>query len=136
MGIAPADHGDLSCWANEGVMLLNRVLTVRESDAGSHRGKGWEEITECAISALVAQSATRWVYWARMRASAPMLKPYPTGVDASFAAVGSSWFLWFAPVFNRKFLAGAAGRSRWIDRPLGRLARHSKRSSVRIGQWM
>ena len=56
LGIAPAEHGDLSCWADEGVMLLNRVLSVRESDAGSHRGKGWEEITECAIRALVARN--------------------------------------------------------------------------------
>ena len=40
LGIAPADHGDLSCWADEGVMLLNRVLTVRESDAGSHPTAG------------------------------------------------------------------------------------------------
>lgn len=52
LGIAPAPHGDLSLWADHGVLLLNRVLTVRAGAAGSHRGKGWELITEHAIRAL------------------------------------------------------------------------------------
>ncbi len=47
--------GDLSPWAQRGVLMLNRVLTVRPGKAGSHRGQGWEEITEAAISALVAR---------------------------------------------------------------------------------
>ena len=55
LDIAPAAHGDLSSWANNGVMLLNRVLTVRPGLAGSHRGKGWEAVTEHAIRALVAR---------------------------------------------------------------------------------
>ena len=38
-------------------MLLNRVLTVRPGNPASHRGKGWEAVTECAIRALVARSA-------------------------------------------------------------------------------
>ena len=53
LGIEPAPHGDLTAWAAQGVMLLNRVLTVRAGEAGSHRGKGWEAVTECAIRALV-----------------------------------------------------------------------------------
>ena len=44
--------GDLTPWAERGVMLLNRVLTVRPSNPASHRGKGWEAVTECAIRAL------------------------------------------------------------------------------------
>jgi uracil-DNA glycosylase len=44
--------GDLSGWAQQGVMLLNRVLTVRAREAGSHRGRGWEEVTERAITVL------------------------------------------------------------------------------------
>ena len=52
-GIVPPKHGDLTAWADQGVMLLNRVLTVRPRDSASHRGRGWEEITECAIGALV-----------------------------------------------------------------------------------
>lgn len=55
LGIEPAPHGDLSAWAAQGVMLLNRVLTVRAGEAGSHRGMGWEAVTECAIRALVSR---------------------------------------------------------------------------------
>ena len=45
--------GDLQPWSNQGVMLLNRVLTVRAGFPGSHRGKGWERMTEIAIRGLV-----------------------------------------------------------------------------------
>lgn len=55
LGLTPASHGDLSVWSAQGVLLLNRVLTVRPGAAGSHRGKGWEQITEAAIKALVAR---------------------------------------------------------------------------------
>ena len=51
---APAS-GDLTPWAQRGVMLLNRVLTVRAGTPASHRGQGWEAVTECAIRALVAR---------------------------------------------------------------------------------
>ena len=44
--------GDLSPWAEQGVMLLNRVLTVRGGEAGSHRGMGWEQVTEQALKTL------------------------------------------------------------------------------------
>ena len=52
LGLPPRIHGDLSRWADQGVLLLNRVLSVRAGEAGSHRGKGWESITAAAISAL------------------------------------------------------------------------------------
>ena len=52
LGLPPRIHGDLSRWADQGVLLLNRVLSVRAGEAGSHRGKGWEAITAAAISAL------------------------------------------------------------------------------------
>ena len=52
LGITPATSGDLTPWFSQGVLLLNRVLTVRPGTPGSHRGKGWEEVTECAIEAL------------------------------------------------------------------------------------
>lgn len=52
LAIEPPVHGDLSSWADQGVMLLNRVLTVAPGAAGSHRGKGWEAITATAIHAL------------------------------------------------------------------------------------
>lgn len=50
--IAPTG-GDLTGWARQGVCLLNRVLTVRPGQPGSHRGRGWEAVTQRAIEALV-----------------------------------------------------------------------------------
>ena len=55
LGIAPAAHGDLSAWGDQGVMLLNRVLTVAPGAPASHRGWGWEKVTEHAIRTLVAR---------------------------------------------------------------------------------
>lgn len=55
LGVPTPEHGDLSAWADQGVLLLNRVLTVRAGSAASHRGKGWEAVTERAIQALVAR---------------------------------------------------------------------------------
>ena len=56
-GWDPPSHGDLSGWADQGVLLLNRVLTVRPGEANSHRGRGWETVTDCAVRAL-AELAT------------------------------------------------------------------------------
>ncbi len=55
LGIPTPPDGDLTPWVEQGVMLLNRVLTVRAGESGSHRGKGWESVTEHAIRALVAR---------------------------------------------------------------------------------
>ncbi|WAA67471.1 uracil-DNA glycosylase [Microbacterium oxydans] len=55
LGIPPAPHGDLTAWSDQGVLLLNRVLTVRSGAAASHRGWGWEKVTELAIRTLVAR---------------------------------------------------------------------------------
>ncbi|PCN46890.1 uracil-DNA glycosylase [Curtobacterium sp. 'Ferrero'] len=55
LGVEPPAHGDLRAWSSRGVLLLNRVLTVRAGDAGSHRGKGWEAVTDQAVRALVAR---------------------------------------------------------------------------------
>jgi len=52
LGIPPVHHGYLKSWAEQGVFLLNTVLTVREGQANSHRGKGWEELTDFAITSL------------------------------------------------------------------------------------
>lgn len=54
-GLPAPRSGDLSAWARQGVCLLNRVLTVRSGEAGSHRRLGWEQVTDCAIDALVAR---------------------------------------------------------------------------------
>lgn len=50
--IDPPPHGNLIRWADQGVLLLNATLTVRENQAGSHQGKGWEQFTDAAITAL------------------------------------------------------------------------------------
>ena len=55
LGCPRPASGDLTPWSDQGVLLLNRVLTVTPGNSGSHRGKGWEEITEAAIRALVAR---------------------------------------------------------------------------------
>lgn len=52
LGYPTPSDGDLTPWAERGVLLLNRVLTVRPQNPASHRGKGWEVVTECAIRAL------------------------------------------------------------------------------------
>lgn len=49
LGIPPARHGFLESWAKQGVLLLNSVLTVEESQAASHQGKGWEKFTDAVI---------------------------------------------------------------------------------------
>src|SRR6185437_8480900 len=55
LGVAPPEHGDLTSWSQHGVLLLNRVLTVAPGSPASHRGKGWEPVTEQAIRALVGR---------------------------------------------------------------------------------
>lgn len=79
LGIIPPRHGDLSGWADQGVMLLNRVLTVRPGEPASHRGRGWEEITERAIAALVARGGPCVaILWGRdARSLKPMLGQIP-----------------------------------------------------------
>ena len=71
--------GDLSLWSERGVMLLNRVLTVQPGRPGSHRGKGWEEVTEQAIRALVGRRAPLVaILWGRdARGLVPMLADVP-----------------------------------------------------------
>ncbi|KRF19092.1 uracil-DNA glycosylase [Nocardioides sp. Soil797] len=73
LGLERAPHGDLTTWADQGVMLLNRVLTVRPGEAASHRGRGWEPVTECAIQALVRRGGPlAAILWGR---DAQSLKP-------------------------------------------------------------
>lgn len=55
LGITPPAHGDLASWTSAGVLLLNRVLTVAPGASASHKGNGWEQVTDQAITALVAR---------------------------------------------------------------------------------
>jgi uracil-DNA glycosylase len=79
LGIEPPGHGDLTAWTEQGVMLLNRVLTVRPGEPASHRGRGWEEVTECAIRALAARGGPlAAILWGRDAQSLkPLLAPVP-----------------------------------------------------------
>ena len=52
VGVSPPNHGDLSAWAHQGVLLLNSCLTVRSGEPNSHAGRGWEELTDEAVRAL------------------------------------------------------------------------------------
>ncbi|WP_407345709.1 uracil-DNA glycosylase [Pengzhenrongella phosphoraccumulans] len=55
VGATTPKSGDLTAWADRGVMLLNRVLTVRPGESAAHRRRGWEQVTDAAIAALVAR---------------------------------------------------------------------------------
>jgi len=79
LGLPVPAHGDLTRWSEHGVMLLNRVLTVQAGVSGSHRGKGWEAVTEAAIRALVARGGPLVaILWGRDAANlSPLLGDTP-----------------------------------------------------------
>lgn len=79
LGLPTPSNGDLTPWSRQGVALFNRVLTVRPGKPASHRGKGWEHITEHAIKALVARETPLVaILWGR---DAQSLKRWLPGVD-------------------------------------------------------
>lgn len=102
LGLPTPHNGDLTPWTKQGVMLLNRVLTVRPGAPASHRAKGWEEITECAIRALAARDrGLVAILWGRdARNLAPLLGPktkiiesaHPSPLSASRGFFGSKPF--------------------------------------------
>ena len=101
IGCPAPSTGDLTSWSEHGVALFNRVLTVRPGHSGSHRGKGWEEVTECAIKALAerdrplvailwgrdAQSTAKW-----LRNTPTVCSPHPSPLSASRGFFGSRPF--------------------------------------------
>ena len=80
LGYPAPSNGDLTPWSERGVLLLNRVLTVAPGQPGSHRGKGWEEVTEQAIRALAARDAPLVaILWGRdARTLVPLLDGVPS----------------------------------------------------------
>ncbi len=101
LGIPTPAHGDLTGWAEHGVMLLNRVLTVTPGKPGSHRGKGWEAVTELAIHALVARGGPLVaILWGRdaqnlepLLGPTPVIKSvHPSPLSASGGFFGSKPF--------------------------------------------
>ncbi|WP_337191686.1 uracil-DNA glycosylase [Nocardioides flavescens] len=79
LGVTPPAHGDLTAWAEQGVMLLNRVLTVRPGESDSHRKRGWEQVTEQAIRVLAARGGPLVaVLWGKQAQSlVPLLGDVP-----------------------------------------------------------
>lgn len=84
LGIPAASHGDLSAWFEQGVLLLNRVLTVRPGAPASHRGKGWEEVTARAVEALAQRGGPLVaILWGKDAQTArPMLGSVPVIASA------------------------------------------------------
>ncbi len=84
LGLPPPTTGDLSPWSDRGVLLLNRVLTVAPGAPASHRGQGWEQVTEQAIRALVARERPLVaILWGRdAQTLRPMLGDTPTITSA------------------------------------------------------
>jgi uracil-DNA glycosylase len=101
LGFPPPSNGDLSPWADAGVLLLNRVLSVAPGQSGSHRNKGWEAVTDQAIKALVARGTPLVaILWGRdARSLRPLLgdtpcieSAHPSPLSASSGFFGSRPF--------------------------------------------
>jgi uracil-DNA glycosylase len=101
LGLPIPGNGDLTPWAKHGIMLLNRVLTVRPGAAGSHRGIGWEAITELAIRSLVSRDRPFVaILWGRdagtlrpLLGSTPIIaSAHPSPLSASGGFFGSRPF--------------------------------------------
>lgn len=63
LGFPIAPNGDLSRWGRQGVLLLNAVLTVRDGNANSHQGKGWENFTDQVIKVLSERGGIVFILW-------------------------------------------------------------------------
>jgi uracil-DNA glycosylase len=101
LGVPPAEHGDLTAWFEQGVLLLNRVLTVAPGESGSHRRRGWEQVTQRAIEALVERGGPLVaVLWGTdARKLAPLLggvpvveSAHPSPLSARYGFFGSRPF--------------------------------------------
>lgn len=103
LGIEPCPHGDLTAWAEQGVLLLNTSLTVRAHEAASHAGRGWERLTDAAIRALADQrDGLVFLLWGRhAQAKRAMIDearhllltaPHPSPLSASKGFFGCRHF--------------------------------------------
>lgn len=114
LGLTPPESGDLTPWTRNGVLLLNRVLTVRPGAPASHRGKGWERVTECAIDALVARGGPLVaILWGRdAQTLAPRLGDVPRIESAHPSPLSASRGFFGSRPFSRAnaLLAERGGR--------------------------
>jgi uracil-DNA glycosylase len=117
LGLEPPAHGDLAAWNRQGVMLLNRVLTVRPGESGSHRGKGWEPVTDHAIRTLVGRDAPLVaILWGRDAQSlAPLLGDTPRIVSAHPSPLSASRGFFGSRPFSRANALLEANGGRRVD---------------------
>lgn len=103
LGLPVPQHGDLTPWAEHGVLLLNRVLTVQAGASGSHRGKGWEAVTEQAIRALVERGGPLVaILWGRDAATLkPLLGATPSIASAHPSPLSASGGFFGSRPFSR-----------------------------------
>lgn len=103
LAIPPAATGDLSPWSAQGVLLLNRVLTVHPGSTASHRRRGWEEITQRAIEALVDRGGPCVaILWGRdAQGLAPMLGDVPIIASAHPSPLSASRGFFGSRPFSR-----------------------------------
>lgn len=103
LGITPPAHGDLTSWSENGIMLLNRVLTVQPGAAASHRGKGWEAVTDHAIRVLVARGTPLVaILWGRDAQNLqPLLGPTPVIESAHPSPLSASRGFFGSRPFSR-----------------------------------
>ena len=101
LGLPMPEDGDLTPWSEQGVALFNRVLSVQPGKAGSHRGKGWEEVTEHALRALAERGKPLVaILWGRdaqntqkfLGDTACICSPHPSPLSAARGFLGSKPF--------------------------------------------
>ena len=101
LGLPMPEDGDLTPWSEQGVALFNRVLSVQPGKAGSHRGKGWEEVTEHALRALAGRGKPLVaILWGRdaqntqkfLGDTACICSPHPSPLSAARGFFGSKPF--------------------------------------------
>jgi uracil-DNA glycosylase len=114
IGDATPTHGDLTPWTEQGVLLLNRVLTVSPGKSGSHQGKGWEAVTTAAIEALVARGGPLVaILWGRQAQSlGPVLGSIPRVESAHPSPLSAHGGFFGSRPFSRanSLLVAAGGR--------------------------
>jgi uracil-DNA glycosylase len=103
LGFPPPANGDLSPWSERGVMLLNRALTVSPGRPNSHQGKGWEQITEQAITALAQRDQPMVaILWGRnARNLRPLLRNLPAVESAHPSPMSASGGFFGSRPFSR-----------------------------------
>ncbi|SDB79943.1 Uracil-DNA glycosylase [Raineyella antarctica] len=117
LGIPPATNGDLTGWFEQGVLLLNRCLTVQPGKPASHRGRGWEEVTGTAIRALAQRGGPLVaILWGRdARALAPLLPGIPVIESAHPSPLSARNGFFGSRPFSRANAALVAQGGRPID---------------------